>query len=443
MHKIGLGICCSVAVAIFLLALGGCSSDSSSPQVDPQKAKERVSQGNQIFIPKLALIIVSGGRDTSAYEMSGAKSLYGEALAADPGNLDAHFGYAATEVLLLNKDPEVRTLFGGMIDPLVPALPVTSVLKDAPSARQVLTSVMGQKILSFASGPMPQSPGDLYGGLQKAGSIVPFSHYQTILETRVLPVLSDAIGHFKIITQNPDYAFYINEQELGSTLNDSIRIDLTEIYLLLAITQAIDAEASFLVAYNVDYNSADGVAVGQAWQLNSPFLALRTGGAQRMKDTKSNFIGFATSLQNGITFLLGETPHPGIDLITAGPQDVQRLNSLIDTLNVVKSLVTEPLHLSGDLNHDGSVDNLTVSLSNFFDNAVTNFKAKLPPYTVGVQQNYNGTYSAVLTWQAASFSSWVFPDATFNGLFPGMTDASFKQTFGLATVWSQHLVIGG
>lgn len=442
MVKIGAGICSSFAVIFLFLTLQGCSSDSSSPQVDPQKARERVSQGNQIFIPKLALIIVSGGRDTSAYNMSSAKSLYGEALAADPGNLDAHFGYAATEVLLLNKDPQLRSLLGGLINPVAPALPVMSVLKGRPSARQLLTSIIGPKLLSFSSGPLPQSPADLYGGLRKTDTAVPFSYEQNILETRLLPVLADAIQHFTLITQNHNYAFYINSEEAGVTLSDSIRIDLTEIYLLLAITRGISAEASFLVAYNVDYNSADQTAVREAWQVNSPYLALRTGGAQRMKDTKSNFIGLATSLQNGITFLLGETPHPGIDLITASPQDAPQLLAVIDTLNVFKSFFTDPLHLSGDFNRDGVRDNLTVSLSNFFDNAVSNFKAKLPSYSVDFQPNFNGTYSAVLVWQATTFNSWVFPDATFNGLFPGMTDASFKQTFGLASAWSQRLVIG-
>ncbi|GEM_PF-2134587 len=423
------------------LYVGGCNKDEAptAPQTDPQKARERVNQANQIFIPKLALLINSGGKDTAAYDMSAAKSLYGEALTADPDNLDGHFGYAATEVLLLNKDPEIRSMFG---TPLAQIRPVSSALSAHPSAREMLESVIGKPMFSLSSAPLPLSPQNFYQDFGKAADSVPFSYYQNIVETRVLPVLVNAIAHLTRITQNPNYAYYINPQSAGGMLSDSIRIDLTEIYLFLAITQAANAGGSLLVAYNVDYNSRDQAAVSDAWQTSSPFLALRSNGAQHMKDTKSNVIGMATNLQNGITFLLNETPHPGVDLIRYRPQDVQGLENALVVLDSVKTVFTTPIILQGDFNRDGYPDSVAVSLSSFFDNAISDYKAKLPPYSVEVQQNLDGTYSAVLVWQATSYSSWIFPDPTFNGFFPGMTDASFKQTFGVGAQWNQRWVVG-
>src|ERR1041385_228922 len=175
MVKIGAGFGFSIAALILLLGIQGCSDNSSSPpQADPQKAKERVSQANQIFIPKLALIFLSQGTDTSAYDMSAAKSLYGEALPADPGNLDAHFGFALTEILLLNKDPRVRALVGGLRSPAARTLPEMSFLNQGPSARQILTSVIGERLLSYTAGSFPQSPQNLYGDIQKSASAAPF-----------------------------------------------------------------------------------------------------------------------------------------------------------------------------------------------------------------------------------------------------------------------------
>ncbi len=40
-------------------------------------------------------------------------------------------------------------------------------------------------------------------------------------------------------------------------------------------------------------------------------------------------------------------------------------------------------------------------------------------------------YVPALTWQANSFSTWIFPDPTFNGFMPGMTDSEFKRVFGI------------
>ncbi len=57
----------------------------------------------------------------------------------------------------------------------------------------------------------------------------------------------------------------------------------------------------------------------------------------------------------------------------------------------------------------------------------TNIFATLS-YEYNIQTEY---YVPVITWVATSFDNWILPDPTFNGLFPGMTDALFKQTFNI------------
>jgi hypothetical protein len=42
------------------------------------------------------------------------------------------------------------------------------------------------------------------------------------------------------------------------------------------------------------------------------------------------------------------------------------------------------------------------------------------------------------TWGAGTFAAWTWPDATFNGLFPGMTESLLKElTYGDGTGWQQ------
>jgi hypothetical protein len=41
------------------------------------------------------------------------------------------------------------------------------------------------------------------------------------------------------------------------------------------------------------------------------------------------------------------------------------------------------------------------------------------------------TYYPILIWTAETFDQWIFPDPTFGGILPGMTDAEFKRIFGI------------
>lgn len=51
-------------------------------------------------------------------------------------------------------------------------------------------------------------------------------------------------------------------------------------------------------------------------------------------------------------------------------------------------------------------------------------------------------WQPVITWDAATFQDWILPNPTINGLFPNMTDASFKQTFGIREEnWQRTMVI--
>ncbi len=428
----------SIFLALLALVLTGCNKNDEAPsgsQVDPTKARERVSQANQIFVPRLVALIISQGRDTTAFNMSAATSLYREALGYDPNNLDAHFGVGVTEGISSFADPSLHTLFTK--SDFLTGFQVPSLGSDQQQIIPRLGSTMlRESDLKLSSLADPMFPLKIYRSLQAVDSSRPFSFYQDIVDSRLLPPLADAISHLKVVTQHPDYVFYITPQELGQDTGDSIRISLTEIYLLLAVFQAIDATGSFLVSYDVDYNSSDSLAVFEAWQANSPFLALRAGGNQKMKDVKTNFLGMASNIQSGITFL---RTHPGTGIIKYRPEDDPQLFAVMYAMDTIKSYLTVPFHIRGPRG------DLTISLANFFDNATNDFKQDLPAYTAAVQRDYRGKYDAVLIWQANSFDNWTFPNPTFNGLFPTLTtDAQFKQAFGLtASGWLPYFVIEG
>jgi hypothetical protein len=55
--------------------------------------------------------------------------------------------------------------------------------------------------------------------------------------------------------------------------------------------------------------------------------------------------------------------------------------------------------------------------------------------TIDIYYSYSevlqSRYSPIITWEADSFEEWIFPDPTFGGLLPGMTDGRLKQVFGI------------
>jgi len=448
-------------LGVLVLLVAGCNKNESSTNpatVDPiAAAQQRVNQANQILVLKLGLLVSSQGSDTSAYDMSAANELYREALAFNPANMDAHFGVGTTDLVTLGADPDLHALFGqsssllqGLFSgPQIPTFP-----KGSPTARaggntilsvkdnaSLLAAKFDKSIRSFLTDPVSNSPATWYNNFKKPTSDHPFSYYQAIIETKLLPVLTDAILHFTAVTLDQNYAFYITPSMVGGEIPDSIRIDLTEIYVLLAVARGLDSEASFLVAYNVDYDNATADAVMSAWQVDSPFLAFRTGGAQRMKDSKTNLMGMMTSIQSGIQFLLNETTHPGIALITYSQQDVPTLDAVVSELDSVKSVFTQTRTIYA--NESNVNVNLSINVGSFFDNAIGNFKAMIPQYTPGTPVLSDGRYGGVLVFTATSFSTWTFPDPTFNGLLPGMTDSQFKQTFGIsASDWKQQVDVG-
>ncbi len=65
---------------------------------------------------------------------------------------------------------------------------------------------------------------------------------------------------------------------------------------------------------------------------------------------------------------------------------------------------------------------LNTGQNNISDNLYWNYNLEYPDYAI---------YVPIFTWTANNFNSWIFPDPTFNGILPGMTDSEFKRIFGI------------
>lgn len=416
----------AASITSMLLLFSSCKTEGpTEPASNPTAAAEKINQANQILIPKIVALVNTG--DTTALNVSAAASLYAEALGLDPSNKDAHFGLALTDIISLGANSELRGLFGPTVINIGPGI-LGSIA--VPNFSSYGTLMKGRMFGAF-NGPMSAA----LGKVTSPQADHPPSYYQNLVETSVLPKLSSAIAHLTVVLENSSYAFIITPQMTNGSTTETYRIDATEINLMKALLQLVTTEASLGVAYNIDYTPTDSASVYQAWQTGSPFLTLRTNGSQRMKDVRTNLIGAASSIQASLNFLMTEPPNPQTDLINYNPADQQVFLSVISTLDSVKSALSGPMSFSGGP---------TVNFKNFFDDAIPNYKQMVPAYTVSVQRNFYSRYDAILTWTAASFNTWIFPDPTMRGLFPGMTDANLKTQLGLSALnWEPTVIIPG
>lgn len=427
-------------IPLLLFGIMGCEKEGTTDvQRDTKKAQERVVQANQSLMLGIANI-VSNPNNPSSFNLSSAYSLYTEALSYDPDNLDAHFGAALTSVLTLFSDSTLQSL-GKIENPIVSV--TESIQLSQQSVVALLTEGQFKRVTQLLQGTatfnvhaLLKPSGRTNKALAKSKANEPMpSYYQNIIETKVLPVFTKAITHLQRITQNQNYVFLITPEMTGGQSHTTYRIDLTEIYLFQAVCQAITAYGSLFISYNIDYNSLSDVDVVQAWSTGSPFLALRTNGTQHMKNVRTNVIGAAQSVKNGITFLMNEPPHQETDIIKYNPQQEQELLNEIESAN----------HIIAQFSGPTTSPYGTINLVNLFDNPIQDFKTKIPAYTVTAHFNVNtGKYDAILTWQASTFSSWVFPDPTFNGVLPEMTDPQLKQLLEInASNWKSSITISG
>ena len=78
--------------------------------------------------------------------------------------------------------------------------------------------------------------------------------------------------------------------------------------------------------------------------------------------------------------------------------------------------------------------NLNAGSNAIYANINYSYELRIPEYAM---------YVPIITWNADTFEEWTFPDPTFSGILPGMTDLEFKRIFGItANDWEKTIKFG-
>jgi hypothetical protein len=441
----------------------GCG-ENGTEENSIEEAAQKVDQANELLEDVLYELIQSEleGLDPTEVDFTPINALYKEALNLDPSNLEAHFGAGLTEILTISMDSEFALVYDEWAAFLDTASffgmegggPPLSVRPSFPARKENLSLPADYLAVTTL--------GLVHWSLEDPPQV---SDIQNVIEQALLPKINYALERLYRVDDDQNFQFIITPRMQGDEDEDPIELDLTEIYALEMSLNLLKSFCSAFISYDYDFASYDSTGLHAAIQQSSSFLSLRSGGADDMATAKSSFLSAVDNLEDGIEFLKGETDNQDDDLIKIDPDffTEQDLDSILAYLPEVRGALTGIQEVTGDFDRDGDMETIEVGLGNIFDDPIENYKAMFPPYTGSVERDsvghyewwWNGqeweyiyvldyTYFApVITWEADYFEEWIFPDPTFNGALPGMTDAEFKATFGLYEEdWSKRMKLG-
>jgi len=392
--------------------------------------------------------------DTISFAM--ANSLFDQALAAAPSNDTAAFGVAVTTIFMLEDDPGMRAAadqwkawveegpdpVGPMPTLFAPATPLTWGRTTLP------LEVSGVDVLrlarsGLAATELARAPTEV--ALAPPPSI---TAHQALLSNVVAPTLRDALDALLQIT-DAGFVFTVTPAMQGELpINaDPLELDYTEVLAIQAGIEVALASIDIVTAYTLVPNPASVSGFVTAMTPGSTFLTLKSGGAAALSDALTRLVSAADILLDGLDALEAEADGQDDDIIKYDPTgsgDGLTATDITDARNTitdVKDALSTPTSVT--LN-EGDLDEFTFQLDarEFFVDPVQDFKALLPPYEVGSAMEESETV-VLFRWTDLNVSDWTFPDVTFSGMLPGMTQQNLVEDLGAGGLFFDLSLVGG
>ncbi|MCF7808891.1 MAG: hypothetical protein K9N38_10280 [Candidatus Marinimicrobia bacterium] len=325
--------------------------------------------------------------------------LYSEAHALDPANSDANFGLAFTGFIMLTQDQDLQDMLLRWEDYFSVNEPFL-VSEGNTLGRQgfgMPLSIDGFKIPVLPYLEMPVS-------LMKmsTGDVPQFSEFQDLVGTLFLPFVEESITALELVDDDPNYVFIISPTMQGESEATPIELDLTEIYAIEAGLYALKGVLNTVIAYNFDFVSFDSVGIVTELNQGSDFATLNPDGAADLAEALSSITGAFNKIYSALDFLEAETDDQSDDLITLEEgddlteirADIEEVEAVFEGPNVIHYSYWEDEYDEGGM-WTGEVfyeDSLTVDISKFFTNPISDLKAMVPPYTMGTRLYYSSDY---------------------------------------------------
>jgi hypothetical protein len=353
-------------------------------------------------------------------DFSLTRGLYQDAYDCDNDNLEARFGLAFTEMLVLTLDQDVNDAFDAWDAYLDDASPFEVDKSGSPLAFNlnvqpnrtsvelpfnVVSNTVMAHLKSMMAGDEPQIA-DIQGILTDV--VMP----KAVLVSSLLGPVADAA----------DFEFIVSGRMQGDTYADDIEMDHTDMLVCMAGVRLLQAAVYVATAYDVQMAAYDSSGIMSGFnQTNGNMMTMKTGAEVNMAQVPSIFQAAVDDLSDAIDSLLGETDTQGNDWIKTDPDDMTEadLSELRDDYlpDVRDALNAGGIVVSEDWDDDDTTpdQDMTIDLHAFFNNPVGDWKHMLPSYALSVievpcdveyNQGNSGSEIVSMTVPVDYYDSW-------------------------------------
>lgn len=387
-----------VVAAFALFFTYGCGSGKNpSAPIDPEGAATEAQAGDQAL---------AGG------DIAGANQHYRNALAKDPNNAQANIGAAVTELYMVQSDPQVDSLVRELGGPPPPTPLRGSSLESSRSARLL------QRLGLSGNGAFdPIANGQLVGRAFLRGAEDPpmLSRVQQIIKIKVMPKIQYVEHRLNLVESHPEWRYFV--PPAVSDAADTLELDLGEVYALDALVNSVQGWLGILVAYNFDVPAPfDSVDAESLLTAGTDFGTLWLDGRAQLSAAHSNFMASKTRLDQAIAFINAETDDQADDVIPKAALQEPGFLSFKEDFDKVHTSLSTPVDVEVR-NYQGQPMTIQILIGNFFTNPIQDWKTKLPDHTFS---NHEPVITDPIT----------FPDPLFNGIYPGMTNETWRAIIG-------------
>jgi hypothetical protein len=411
-----------------LMFLNGCKDEESNPSsnnngnssgsgnVDDAYAELE----NQMFV--MANSTINGPSDLDKISFVRANSLYKGALAGASGSAAANFGAGFTEIMMIYADPNINAMIKRWDSVSLGKSPAASFIKfGIPSGTKdmaVPTQALAKNMAKIVQVAVVNPP--LIGEMQN------------LMRDNLLPHINYTLARFAVVETDTSFRFKISGKMQGDIQLDSLMLDNTEVYIMDGVLRGIKAMVEQFLVFRFDLTDYTTAAIVQALQpTNTTFFYRASDGVARSQSVLSDVTSMIGKFKGAINYLKSEAgTNQDYDIIkvgTSGPRSVAEkdLDTALVYLDKALTYLTTPQTVTlTDADIDGNDYTIQVNITNLYNNPPQNPKtAWFPAYTIDT----SASGSILWHWTNQTYASFTFPDPTFSGLFPGMTNTDLKR----------------
>jgi hypothetical protein len=399
--------------------LWSCKDKSTGPGDGGNVSDAYKELESQMYL--MATSSINSPNDLDQISFSKANQLYKDAASASPNNATANFGAGLTEILMIYADPNVNAMIKRWDSVALGKSSATSFLKfGIPSGTKdmaVPTQALASNMAKIVQAAVVNPP--LIGEMQD------------LMRDHILPHIDYALARFAVVESDANFEFKISGKMQGDLHLDSLMLDNTEVYIMDGVLRGMKAMVEQFLVYRFDLPAYTTQAYVQALQPNNTtFFYLASDGVARSQSVMADVTSMIGKFKGAINYLKSETDNQNDDIIKIGQSGARSvraedLDTALVYLNKALNYLSTPQSITlTNADIDGNDYTIQVNIAQLYNNPPQNPKtAWFPTYSVDTSSS-----GAILWhWQGQDYASFTFPDPTFSGLFPGMTNTNLKR----------------